>query len=325
MEKLLIIDATTKCNQKCLFCFEKDIHFTKPDLSLDKIKKIILKSKKDKFNYVNFIGGEITLVGWLPEAIRFIRSNEMGVGIVTNGTILSSRDYVEKLLKAGLNHIELSFHSHIPKDDYRITGFKNGLKLRKEALENIIDLRKDKKDFFLYVNIVVNGINYRYLNKIAKFLKNYNIDYLDIKVLRITDNIKDKNIIPRFGNIKKHLESVMAFLKNKKMPFKFENIPLCFIEPRYYVNSMNLVKVLENNKTGGYGFYYDNIDKEDMDFDVFDGKNDLCDKCTDCMMGKFCSRPQKEYLEIFGNKEFEPIRNLNKIKKQLSTNEYKKN
>lgn len=317
-EKLLIIDATTKCNQKCIFCFERDIHFTKRDLSLNAIKRIIVKAKKDGFTYVNFIGGEITLVAWLPEAIRFIKKNNMKVGIVTNGTMLCNMNYTEKVIRAGLDHIEVSFHSHIPKDDYAITGLKAGLALRKEALHNISSLKKKYKGFFLCINIVVNALNFTYLREMIKKLQVYDFDYVDIKVLRITDNIRDIKIIPQFGHMKKYLTTLFSFLTKENIRFKFENIPLCCIPARYYLRSMELSHVVTNAAIGGHGFYYGNSRSGQIDFGTFSGRNGVLGKCAHCLIKKFCCRPQKEYRAIFGDVEFTPITNTDRIKKQLA-------
>lgn len=316
-DRLLIIDATTKCNQKCIFCFERDIHFTKPDLSIDAIRRIILKAKRDGFTYVNFIGGEITLVAWLPEAITFIKKNGMKVGIVTNGTLFSNKEYAEKVISAGLDHIELSFHSHIAKDDQKITGIRNGLALRRKALENISTLKRKHKTVSLYINIVVNALNYAYLIDTVRSLGKYPFDHVDIKVLRITGNIKDTTIIPRYRAMKSHLSEVMSFLMEEKIPFKFENIPLCCIPVRYYLKSMELIHAVENVTTGGHGFYYGNSKTNDIDFAIFSGKNEGSGNCGSCVMKKFCCRPQKEYLALFGDAEFKPIRNIDEIKKYI--------
>lgn len=319
-EKLLIIDATTRCNQKCLFCFERNIHFTKPDLALNTVKIMVTKARDEGYTYVTFIGGEITLVGWIFDAIKFIKKNKLGVGIVTNGANLSSYNYAEKLISSGLDHIGLSFHSHIAEDDYMITGLKNGLDLRIKAMHNLKRLRKQEKKYKLCINIVLNSVNYKYLKAMVKYLCKFNVDAFSIKNIIISGNIKNKNLIPNLKTIQPYIVSTIEYLSMRGVSFRLEDVPLCIIKSKFYVNDVHVIQKIKKKIIGGYGFVYNTKKNEAINTAIFNPTRNKYHKCQQCVLNNLCTAPQEEYMNIFGNDALNPINNIDEVKRQLKSN-----
>lgn len=293
-QKTLIIDGTTRCNQKCLFCFEMHLHDTKRDHTLPEIKRVVTQAKKDGYKLVLFMGGEITLVSWLAAAIAHIKKSGLRAGIATNGVLLSAPDYVRRLKRAKLDWIELSPLSHRAEDDETLGLLKGGLEMRLKALRNINDA-----GIPLCINIVVNSLNVGYLPEMIASLRRFRIERLTLKMLHITENVKDPALIPRYDAMRPGVEAAMDYMAKEGMTFRFEGIPLCVVAPRYHAHQ-------ENKKNlSGFGYQYDSQEGT-TDFPEFLYPDAYASpKCGDCAVNKSCNS-QSQYVRLFGDAELRP-------------------
>ncbi len=271
------------------------LHNTKRDHSLPEIKRVVTQAKKDGYKLVLFMGGEITLVPWLASAIKFIKKSGLTAGIATNGVLLSSPKYVQQLKRAGIDWIELSPLSHIPEDDERLGLLKGGQEMRLKALQNINDA-----GIPLCINIVVNSVNVGYLREMIGSLRRFRIDRLTLKMLHITENVKDASLIPRYDAMRPGVEEAMAYMEKEGMTFRFEGIPLCVVAPRHHARQ-------ENKKNlSGFGYQYDSQEgtKDFPEFLYPDA--DASPKCGGCAVNKSCNS-QSQYVRIFGDAELKPV------------------
>jgi MoaA/NifB/PqqE/SkfB family radical SAM enzyme len=293
-QKTLIIDGTTRCNQTCDFCFEMHLHNTKRDHSLPEIKRVVTQAKKDGYKLVLFMGGEITLVPWLASAIAFIKKSGLRAGIATNGVLLSAPNYVRQLKRAKIDWIELSPLSHIPEDDEKLGHLKGGQEMRLKALQNINDA-----GIALCINIVVNTVNVGYLREMIASLRKFRIDRLTLKMLHITENVKDASLIPRYDAMRPSVEAAMEYMEKEGMTFRFEGIPLCVVPPRYHSHQ-------ENKKNlSGFGYQYDSkIGTKDFPEFLYPDAF-ASPKCGACAVNKSCNS-QSQYVRIFGDAELRP-------------------
>ena len=62
--------------------------------------------------HIVFTGGEPTLRDDLPELIAHAEKNGQITGLNTNARRLSDPDYVEQLVEAGLDHVQITVESH---------------------------------------------------------------------------------------------------------------------------------------------------------------------------------------------------------------------
>ncbi len=83
------------CNYRCKFCFAKFNQVATNYLPENKAKNIILKLAKNGTEKITFVGGEPTLVPFLPNLVIYAKSLGLVTMIVTNGTKLTS-DYLKR-------------------------------------------------------------------------------------------------------------------------------------------------------------------------------------------------------------------------------------
>ena len=112
------------CNMKCKFCFATydDISNTesKSFYSFENHAKIIQEvAMLPRVSKITFVGGEPTLVPWLPELVKLAHDEGLTTMMVTNGAILKNApDYLEKF-DGTLEWIGLSVDSIISETNSR--------------------------------------------------------------------------------------------------------------------------------------------------------------------------------------------------------------
>lgn len=128
---------TYRCDNKCLHCYTGGPRITS-ELSTNDWFKIINKIFTIGIPQVVFTGGEPTLRSDLPKLIRYAEDRGLVSGVVTNGRKLKDTDFVDDLLKAGIDHIQITIESHDEQVHDRITGVKGSWRETVEGLKNTI-------------------------------------------------------------------------------------------------------------------------------------------------------------------------------------------
>lgn len=87
---------------------------------------------------VSFTGGECTLRRELPELIAHARQRGMRVNIITNGVTCASKDYVDRLVRAGLTSAQVSLEGADADSHERLTQRPGSFA---KTLRGILNLR----------------------------------------------------------------------------------------------------------------------------------------------------------------------------------------
>ncbi len=102
---------TYRCNNDCSHCYnarERDF----PELETQAWLDIIDHLWKLGIPHICFTGGEATLFHDLELLIERAESNGQISGLLTNGRRLSDKRYLERLMQAGLDHIQVTLESY---------------------------------------------------------------------------------------------------------------------------------------------------------------------------------------------------------------------
>lgn len=127
---------TYRCNNACNHCYNaRERNF--PELSTADWKKILDLTWALGIPHVVFTGGEPTLREDLPELIAHAEENGQIAGLNTNGRRLSDPVYVQRLVAAGLDHVQITVESqnadihnamvNARAFDQTVAGVKNAL------------------------------------------------------------------------------------------------------------------------------------------------------------------------------------------------------
>jgi len=167
--------VTYRCNNDCAHCYnarERDF----PELSTEQWKKILDQLWALGVPHIVFTGGEATLRNDLPELIAHAESNGQITGLNTNARRLADMSYVQKLVDAGLDHVQVTVEScdETTHDEMMrakgahkqtIRGLQNVLQTRLYVMTNTTMLRSnvhkipDTLDFLADLGVPTVGLN----------------------------------------------------------------------------------------------------------------------------------------------------------------------
>ncbi len=167
--------VTYRCNNDCAHCYnarQRDY----PELNTQQWKQILDRLWNLGVPHIVFTGGEATLRDDLPELIAHAEANGQITGLNTNARRLMDMRYVESLVDAGLDHVQVTVESCDPeihdgmmqsRGAFRqtIAGLKNVLSTRLYVMTNTTMLRTnvqripDTLDFLAELGVPTIGLN----------------------------------------------------------------------------------------------------------------------------------------------------------------------
>lgn len=104
---------TYRCNNDCAHCYNARPR-NYPELETSQWKEILDRLWQLGIPHVVFTGGEPTLRDDLIELVAHAEKNGQITGLNTNGRRLKDTRYVEALVEAGLDHVQITLESHDP-------------------------------------------------------------------------------------------------------------------------------------------------------------------------------------------------------------------
>lgn len=167
--------VTYRCNNDCAHCYNaRERNF--PELGTEQWFKILDQLWELGVPHIVFTGGEATLRNDLPELIHRAESNGQITGLNTNARRLSDEKYVQKLVEAGLDHVQVTVEScdeQIHDEMMRakgafkqtIQGLKNALQAKLYVMTNTTMLRTNLHtipatlDFLADIGVPTIGLN----------------------------------------------------------------------------------------------------------------------------------------------------------------------
>jgi radical SAM protein with 4Fe4S-binding SPASM domain len=112
----LDLALTYRCNNDCAHCYNQRVGESAiqrfSELDTEHWKLVLDKAWSLGIPHIIFTGGEPTLRADLPELIAHAESNGQITGLNTNARRLADERYVETLVKAGLDHVQVTLESH---------------------------------------------------------------------------------------------------------------------------------------------------------------------------------------------------------------------
>jgi radical SAM protein with 4Fe4S-binding SPASM domain len=166
---------TYRCNNNCAHCYNARPR-SHPELSAGQWKHILDILWQQGIPHVVFTGGEPTLRDDLPELVAHAERNGQITGINTNGRRLKDPAYLQALIDAGLDHVQITFESHDPAihDEMvrargawedTLAGLRAALSTRLYVMSNTTLLRSNAPalaetlDFLAEVGVPKVGLN----------------------------------------------------------------------------------------------------------------------------------------------------------------------
>lgn len=288
------------CNNCCKFCAQGNKRDRYNDKSKDEIKRIIDEAIKEHDEIV-FTGGEPTIRNELPELVEYAKAKGFKkIHIQSNGRRFAYKSYCEELIQSGANVFGLAIHGHNAKVHENLTNAKGSFNQTLQGIKNLVDL-----DQIVLINIVVNKLNYKHLPDIAEMLidigvNKYQFAFIHINPIIANDKDLIEEIIPRKKEVIPYIKKGLDKGIKAGVGVATEAIPFCLLE--------NYKEYISENGKIPNGDVYDakQVIKDFESHRKREGKK-KSEKCKQCKYYDKCEGPWKEYPEIFGWEEFQPI------------------
>ncbi len=168
---------TYRCNNNCAHCYNaRPRHY--PELTTDQWKVIIDRLWDTAIPHIVFTGGEPTLRDDLPELIAYAEKKGQITGLNTNGRRLKDRDFLQSLVDAGLDHVQITLESHDP-------AIHDGMVAARGAWQDTIAGLKNALATPLYVmtNTTLLQSNSPYLNETLELLTELGVPTFGLNAL----------------------------------------------------------------------------------------------------------------------------------------------
>lgn len=151
------------------------------ELTTEEWQQILQKLWDEGVPHVCFTGGEPTLREDLVELIRYAESLGQVTGLLTNGCCLQDQAYLDKLLLAGLDHLQITLASHQADIHDRIVGVKGAWEKANAGLHNAI-----AGDIYVVVQIPITPENADTVAEIVTYLAE-----TDVPAIALSSPLRD--------------------------------------------------------------------------------------------------------------------------------------
>ncbi len=176
---------TYRCNNDCPHCYNARLR-SYPELDTVSWKQIIDKLWDLNIPHLIFTGGEPTLRNDLPELIRYAEEKGQITGLNTNARRLSDSNYVDDLVKAGLDHVQITLESHDPEIHDEMVYSRGAWKQTTAAIKNAIS-----SSLFVMTNTTMLKNNQSTMEKTLDFLSELGVPTIGLNALIYSGRGKD--------------------------------------------------------------------------------------------------------------------------------------
>jgi len=134
----LDLALTYRCNNDCAHCYNaRPRDFS--ELDTQHWKTMIDRAWQIGIPHIVFTGGEPTLRADLPELVAYAENKGQITGLNTNGRRLSDPNYIQQLVQAGLDHVQITLESHEAAIHDQMVGARGAWKQTVAGLQNALD------------------------------------------------------------------------------------------------------------------------------------------------------------------------------------------
>jgi radical SAM protein with 4Fe4S-binding SPASM domain len=170
--------VTYRCNNNCSHCYNaRSRNF--PEMDTTSWKRVLEKIWNAGIPHVVFTGGEPTLRDDLPELIAYAGKLGMISGINTNGRRLKDKTFVEALIAAGLDHIQVTLESHDPAIHDRMVAAPGAWHDTTAGIRTILQYPQ----LYMMTNTTLLQVNSPYLMETMQFIHSLGVPTMGINAL----------------------------------------------------------------------------------------------------------------------------------------------
>ncbi len=169
--------VTYRCNNDCAHCYNARAR-SFPELDTDQWKRVLDKVWELGIPHVVFTGGEPTLRNDLPELIAHAERNGQITGLNTNARRLSDARFLEALVEAGLDHVQVTVESSDEEIHDKMVGCKGAFPQTIAGLKNAL-----ASPLFVMTNTTMLKTNVKTIPDTLDFLAGLGVPTIGLNAL----------------------------------------------------------------------------------------------------------------------------------------------
>ena len=295
------------CNNQCTFCVQGRKRDYLPAKGLAEIKASLVEAKEKGKKEVVFTGGEPTLH---PDFLRLVKiAADLGfkqIQIQSNGRMFAYPDFCVKTIRAGATQFSPALHGPTAKIHDFLTSAPGSFEQTVAGIKNL-----KKMGQYVLTNTVITTKNYRQLPQTARLLVSLGVDQFQFAFVHILGTAKANAewLVPHKKQIMKWVKRGLDIGLAAGKKVTTEAIPYCLMKG--YEDCI-AEKIIPKTRIYDAGFVIEDYKNYRLQSGKIKGEN-----CSACLYNKLCEGPWKEYVELFGWKEFSPVK---KRRRKNSTN-----
>lgn len=285
------------CNNRCKFCVQGTKREKFGNKSFRRLVAEMKEARRDCGDIV-FTGGEPTLRSDFFDLVK--AAKEMGfknIQIQTNGRLFAYKDFCRRTIEAGATDFSPAIHGHNARLHDFLTSTPGSFEETLRGIKNLVAL-----DRVVCTNTVITKPNFRYLPQIAKLLAKAGVYQYQFAFVHITGRAAENKdvIVPRKSEIMPYVKKGLDVGVKAGIRVMTEAIPYCFM--RGYKDYI-AEKVIPRARVYDADFVIDDYSEYRKNKGKSKGP-----RCPECKYFGICEGPWKEYPELFGWREFRPIK-----------------
>lgn len=168
---------TYRCNNACQHCYNARPR-NHPEMDTQAWKQVIDRLWDLRIPHLVFTGGEPTLRDDLPDLIAYAEQKGQITGINTNGRRLADRSFLDELVNAGLDHVQITFESHDSQIHDQMVAARGAHAETLAGLRNVLDTK-----LYMMTNTTLLTHNSPYLAETINFLADEGVPTVGINAL----------------------------------------------------------------------------------------------------------------------------------------------
>jgi len=295
--KSLSIHLTDVCNSKCTFCIVDSPYMKQDTIARQRVSRFLRANAGRGYDAVNLSGGEATTRPDFLEILDEIR--ELGyptVFLQTNGRKLARVKYARTVVEKGVSLFIVSMHGATAATQDKISLVPGSFDQAVEGIRNIKQLGATVR-----TNSVVCRDNYPELPEIVDLCLDLGADMVNLSALH-TSGTALRNfweVTPRYDEIRPYLLAACERAVSRGARLLMEGFPQCTI-PGY---EQHIVDWQQNRSKVLYRTFV--MEDYEGHMDEFTRVKD--ERCGSCVFDRICGGVYKEYAELIGWDEFQPV------------------
>ena len=225
------IALTYRCNNACRFCYAYSPYRESQEMTTEEVKRVIDIIVDDaKVPSLSFTGGEPTLRDDLFELIAYGREKGLRVNLITNGRRCASKEFVKKLVDAGLNSAQVSIEGPNAEIHDYIVGAPGAFE---QTVKGVKNLRAT--DIYTHCNTTICRPNKDHLEQLVDFLADeLKLTYFSMNMVIYTGTaakLRDELQV-KYSEIDQIVKRVKKRANRKGIQFVwYAPTPVCLFNP----------------------------------------------------------------------------------------------